>query len=142
MDLDVPATIGVLLPFAAIVLGIGIGMLAIYLDFRKKREMFQLYHNERMTAIDRGIELPPIPWEMFSSSRSGEPPFRRRRRLGLILLFVGAGVSLALKAMVGELWWWGLVPVALGLAYLVSAFLDARDYVRIPRGSPPVVDDQ
>jgi len=30
----------------------------MWLDFRKKRELFQLHHAERMAAIEKGIDLP------------------------------------------------------------------------------------
>ena len=46
-------------------MGLGVGMLKLYLDYRKKREVIQLHHAERMAAIDKGIELPSLPPNSF-----------------------------------------------------------------------------
>ena len=50
-----------LIPILAVVLGLATAMLTINLSYRKKKEMFTLYHQERMAAIDKGIEIPSIP---------------------------------------------------------------------------------
>ena len=39
MDSPITAVIGVMIPIVAIVMGIGIGMLSLLLDYRKKREI-------------------------------------------------------------------------------------------------------
>lgn len=117
--------LGVLIPIIAIVMGLGCVMLAMYFDFRKRREMFQLYHAERMAAIEKGIELPPLPEEFFRVG-SGRPLPARHRRFGLILLFLGVALTVALWGD-GDPFLWGLLPVALGLAYLLAALLEARE---------------
>jgi hypothetical protein len=43
------------LPIVAIVLGIG--MLALWFDCRKKRVFFEWHHKERMAAIEKGMEV-------------------------------------------------------------------------------------
>ena len=55
-----------MIPIIAIVLGIGIGMLAIYLSYRKRKELFALYHQERMAAIEKGIDCPPWPERLLA----------------------------------------------------------------------------
>ena len=69
--MNAPATevIAVMIPIVAIVMGIGIGMLSLYLDYRKKREMFAMHHKERLTAIDKGMEVAPLPPEFFQYNR-------------------------------------------------------------------------
>lgn len=124
------AVVGELIPIAAIVLGIGVAMLAMYFEFRKKRELFQLYHAERMAAIEKGIELPALPEEFFKDAGRREPLPARNRRIGLIFLFVGGAVTLALWGSGGGVWWWGLVPVALGLAFLLAAWFEIREQAR------------
>ncbi len=126
--------IGVLIPMVAIVLGIGTAMLAMYLDFRKKREMIQLYHAERMAAIEKGIELPPLPDGYFSGGDTRSSGPAKPRRTGLVLLFLGIGITLALwgSGVVDELWWLGLVPLALGVAFLLTALFEARDLHKVP----------
>ena len=41
--LDIVPIVGVFIPIVAIVMGLGIGMLKLYLDYRKKRELIQLH---------------------------------------------------------------------------------------------------
>lgn len=134
------AIVGELVPILAIVMGIGIGMLSLYLDFRKKREMFQLFHAERMAAIEKGIELPPLPPEFFGNYRDPESAVSRNRRRGLILLFAGIATTVALLGTANRHVWWGLLPIALGAAYLVSSRFESTDLKKTSRnGEPPAV---
>jgi hypothetical protein len=120
--------IGELIPIIAIVLGIGIGMLWIYFDFRRKREVYQLYHAERMAAIEKGMELPPLPTDLFNDSRTREGRASRSRRRGLILLFLGVAICVGLWASgTGRISLWGLVPAGIGLALLLSSRLEAKE---------------
>ncbi len=117
----VPA-LGVMIPIVAIIMGVGIGMLRLWLDYRNKRDIFRLHHAERLAAIEKGIELPPLPPEFFlgypSPRAVGEPA--RTLRNGLVLLFLGAAIFLALRAETGLVnAWWGLIPAAIGVAYLL-----------------------
>ncbi len=125
------ALLGEMIPIIAIVLGLGVVMLRIFFDFRKKREMFQLYHAERMAAIEKGIELPPLPDEFFQDRRL-EPSPVRNRRIGLILTFLGIAITAALWGTGVPQYWWGGVPLALGLAFLAAAFLEAREQAKLP----------
>jgi Domain of unknown function (DUF6249) len=124
--------IAVFIPIVAIVMGIGIGMLSIYFDYRKKQDMFALHHKERMAAIEKGMDVPPLPPEFFQDGRRSRPrthgDFLRR---GLVLLFVGAAVSAALYNTSRDNFLWGLVPAAVGIAQLLYYYL-ARP--RTPEG--------
>jgi hypothetical protein len=131
---DIPAILGVMVPIIAIVMGLGLGMLVLWLDFRKKREMFQLHHAERMAAIDKGIELPPLPPEFFGDFKRRErgPTFYFRR--GILWLLIGGAVTIAMRGEGQMHNWWGLVPVAIGVAYLLSDLVERR---RAPGAPPP-----
>jgi hypothetical protein len=134
------AIVGELIPIVAIVMGVGIGMLTLYLDFRKKREMYQLYHAERMAAIERGIELPPLPREFFGNYRDPETMVARNRRRGLILLFAGIAITVALVGTGIRQAWWGSLPIALGAAYLVASRFESAELKKSQsNGQPPVV---
>jgi hypothetical protein len=121
MDTD---KIALLIPIIAIVMGIGVGMLSIFLDYRKKREMFAMHHQERMAAIEKGMDVPPLPPEFFQEGRRCRSrthgDFLRR---GLVLLFVGAAVCAALYNSQHDAYLWGLVPAAVGLAQLLYYYL-------------------
>jgi peptidoglycan/LPS O-acetylase OafA/YrhL len=121
--------VSLLIPIVAIVMGVGIGMLTIYLNYRKRKEMFALYHQERMAAIDKGIELPPLPDAFFTDD--GKPYRQRspRRHLltGMILLFIG--IILFTAFYIDEQLHTALltlIPAGIGLAYLIFYFAVGR----------------
>ena len=139
MDHNVIGVLSMVIPMIGIIMGVSLGMVSLYLRYRTKRDMFQLYHIERMSAIDKGIELPPLPPEFFRDARWPELAPVRHRRAGLVLLFLGIAVTVALWGTGVAAWWWGLVPVAIGLALLLSSVLEARHLQQQPRppgGSP------
>jgi len=119
--------LALMIPIAAIVLGIGAGMLAIWVDYRKKREFFQLHHAERMAAIEKGIEVPPLPPEFFANYRKQRTPEDALRH-GLLWLFVGIAVTVALFSIHTDdfPWEWGLVPTAAGIATLLYYAISRR----------------
>jgi hypothetical protein len=136
--LDVPSTpevipdqavamLGELIPIIAIILGIGFVMLRSYLDYRRRRELYQLYHAERMAAIEKGIELPPLPTDFFKDTRVRETAAVRHRRQGLVLLLIGITVGVALWGTGERDGLWGLVPAGWGLALLLSSRFEARE---------------
>jgi Domain of unknown function (DUF6249) len=128
------------IPILAIVLGITCAMFGMYLDFRKKRDFVQLYHAERMAAIEKGIELPPLPEEYFSGRSGRHSSPARTRRTGLILLFLGIAIMLGLwtGGQDGDTFWLGIVPVGLGLAFLLAAVFEFRELRRSSGGEPPL----
>jgi hypothetical protein len=141
---NVVAIIGVMIPIVAIVMGLGIGMLKLWLDYRKKREILRTHHAERMAAIEKGIELPPLPPQFYGSeSRSlpldmgneqlkGRHVGLRSLRSGLVWLLVGIAISVALYAdhdhggSHAAAAWWGGIPIAFGLSKLLFYFIANR----------------
>ena len=113
------------IPIIAIVFGIGIGMLSLYLEYRKKRDIFELHHKERMAAIDKGMDIPALPAEFYQEARRRQQPGDSLRR-GLVLLFVGAAIVVALAANGSRYALWGLVPAAVGVANLLVYFIEGR----------------
>ncbi len=134
------AILAMVIPIVAIVLGLGVAMLKLWLDFRKKREILQSHHAERMAAIEKGIELPPLPPQFYGSEVSsltadvlneqlkGRHQGLRYLRSGLVWLLVGIAISLALYADHDHggshaVAWWGGVPIAFGLSKLLFYFI-------------------
>jgi hypothetical protein len=115
--------IAVFIPIVAIIMGIGIGMLSLYLNYRKKRDIYELHHKERMAAIEKGMELPPLPMEFFRDGRDlGKRSPEGRLRSGLVMLLVGGAIAFALYNSHNgshDSWVWGLVPAAVGVANLI-----------------------
>src|SRR5689334_5305622 len=118
-----PGVIGVFIPIVAIVMGIGIGMLAIWSEHKRKSQILEQNHRERMHAIDKGIELPPLPMNLVGTSNgpstaSAAKSLRSAIMLLVIgiLLFFGIGVAGGKEGAI-----FGLIPAAVGVANLVYA---------------------
>lgn len=119
--MDVEA-IAVLIPVFGIIFGIGIAAVAIVARHREELQRNELRHRERLAAIEKGIELPPEPAVDNGSSKS-----RNQLRSGLISLFVGAILFIALREMVGnDIALFGLIPAGVGVANLLFYFIDSR----------------
>lgn len=117
-----------LVPLFAFIFGIGlplaIPILIIVLNYRKRRQLMQLHHIERMAAIERGMEIPPLPVELIDGSAR---PRRTSLLPGLVWFFVGVALLIALGgALSKEQAMIGLVPAGVGLAYLIYYCVDGR----------------
>jgi len=122
---DIRHIIVFLIPLVAIVMGVGIGMLGLYLDYQKKTRMFELHHKERLMAIERGMEVPPLPAEFFATARKPANARERSLRWGLIWLLLGLALAVAIALNDGiEQASWALLPIAVGLAQLIFYKLD------------------
>ena len=121
-----PETLALLIPIISIIMGIGIGMLAIYLGYRKRKELFDLYHQERMAAIEKGIECPPWPDRLLGDEDA--PPSPRRHLLkGLVWLFIGLAGTVAVYATFDlRHALFGLIPIGIGLAHLIYYFVEGK----------------
>lgn len=120
MDTD---HLAILVPIIAIIMGIGLAMLGVWLDFRKKSEIFALHHRERMAAIEKGMEVPPLPPELFERSRRTPEGTLRR---GVVWLLIGGAVTIAVYFEHGRGALYGLIPMAVGLGNLIVYFLLPR----------------
>jgi hypothetical protein len=83
-----------------------------------------LKNRERLAAIEKGIPLPDLA-ESHRASRLYEEHHCLRR--GLLLLFIGAGLALALNVTAGATSAvWGVFVAFIGLGYLACWFLIER----------------
>jgi Flp pilus assembly protein TadB len=130
MNEPITEVIAVMIPIVAIVMGIGIGMLSLLLDYRKKREMFAMHHKERLMAIEKGMEVPPLPPEFFQNGHRRPRSSADNLRRGLILLLVGAAIMVALYNTYNRTYLWGLVPAAIGIAQLLTYYIESRKAAR------------
>ena len=115
-----------LIPLAGIVVPLSIPIVWIVLNYRKRRRLMELYHTERMAAIERGMDLPPLPLELLDGRTR-----RRRSSLlpGLVWFFIGLAVSAGWLIsgfdddlpVIG-----GLIPLGIGLAYLIYYYVEGR----------------
>jgi hypothetical protein len=118
-----PGVIGVFIPIVAIVMGIGIGMLSVWSEHKRKAQLLEQNHRERMHAIEKGIELPPLPPNLVGLSNGPSTASAAKSlRSGIMLVLIGVVLFFAIDVAGGrEGALFGLIPAAVGIANLVYA---------------------
>jgi hypothetical protein len=119
------------IPIFGILFGIGgpavIIIVWFTLNYYKRRKLMELHHAERMAAIERGMEIPPLPIELIDGR---SVPKRRRTALlpGLVWAFIGLAVVVgSLSEVDSDIpLFVGLIPLGIGLAYLIYYFVEGR----------------
>lgn len=116
--------LGLMIPIAGIVGGVAVAIIWLATDYKRRAQLVELHHKERLAAIERGIDVPPLPPELFDRDDRIDPLDARSRALrrGLTYLLVGLAVAAALAINRDhESAAWGLIPIAMGIANLVFA---------------------
>lgn len=109
------------IPIIGIILGVTIAIVAIITSHRQKVQRNDMRHKERLAAIEKGLEIPPDPVESENGKKTGG------LRSGLIGLFVGIVLYFALNEVAdSDVALFGLIPAAVGIANLLTYFLEAR----------------
>jgi len=120
-----PGVIGVFIPIIAIVMGIGIGMQYVWSEHKRKQQLLEQNHRERMHAIEKGMEPPPVPANLVGigngpATASAAKSLRSGIMLTLIGILLYVGIDMAGGA---EGAMFGLIPAAVGVANLVYAVI-------------------
>ncbi|MDB6037996.1 MAG: hypothetical protein JWM99_1837 [Verrucomicrobiales bacterium] len=119
-----------LIPLLAIVLGCGIPLLWIYTDYRKRKDIFEMHHRERMAAIEKGISVPPLPDGFLDDlTGSGNKTCTPASALlkGLVWLFLGISLSIVIFVIRHDARaCLGLIPASIGVAYLLFYLMEGR----------------
>jgi uncharacterized protein DUF6249 len=119
-----------LMAMAIPILAITGGIIAGIVKTIGQQRLIELAHRERIAAIERGIDpakLPPLPIADPGSYGAGNGnPRRRAQGLlvgGLVTLAIGIGLSIVFRSVEPSESHWviGVIPIAVGLALLVSA---------------------
>ena len=102
--------------------------LIAFVGFREwmKHHRRVMIHRERLQAIEKGVELPPLEQEVKRSAWNVQ---RVLLLAGLIWISLGVGLFVVLKAVLANpegltdlhqgLQWLGLAPVLIGLSHLI-----------------------
>jgi hypothetical protein len=114
-----------LIPIVAIVMSLLIPIVAIISDAKKKKSIYELHHRERLAAIDKGMEIPPLPAELFDGGQRARGPGNFLLR-GLIWCAVGIGVLIGVREMEQDVARLGIIPLLVGAAYLIYYFVEGR----------------
>jgi hypothetical protein len=97
----------------------------MFLDYRKRKEMLMLHHQERMAAIEKGLELPPMPEGFFKAdSEDGDDgkPRSPHSDLGWGLFWLLGGLATLVALYFnrnGKVALYALIPIAIGLHHLI-----------------------
>jgi len=122
-----PEILGIFIPIIAIVMGIGIGMLSIWTEHRRKSQLLEQYHKERIIALEKGLPLPELDRRLVALDEREPPTSARAFRVGVMMLLIGLILYFALDQLVGErLSLFGLIPCAVGIANLLYGVLLLR----------------
>ena len=122
-----PGIIGVFIPIVAIVMGIGIGMLSIWTEHKRKAQLLEQYHKERIIALEKGLALPELDRRLVTLDEREPPTSARAFRVGVMMLLIGVILYFALDQLVGErISLFGLIPAAVGIANLLYGVLLLR----------------
>jgi cadmium resistance protein CadD (predicted permease) len=118
-----PGVIGVFIPIVAIVMGIGVAIVSIWSEHKRKSQLLEQNHRERMHAIEKGIELPPLPPNLVGMSNGPSTASAAKSlRSGVMLLLIGVVLFFAIGTAGGrEGALFGLIPAAVGIANLLYA---------------------
>ena len=128
--------VAVFIPIVAIIMSLSIPIVFAIVDYRRRRDIVEANHKERLAAIERGMELPALPESFYQSIK----PARRSSYLlpGLVWLFVGIGIFIALGSIAGEdVRMLGLIPAGVGLALLIYHFIEGRKLPLAGQDKPP-----
>ena len=125
-----PGAIGVFIPIVAIVMGIGIAMLSVWTEHKRRSQLLEQSHRERMAAIEKGQPMPEVPAGLVSGKSEDTNPRHaplQAMRNGLTLLGVGIVLFFGLQRLTGDdVALFGLIPAVIGVSNLIYAGLLAR----------------
>ena len=115
-----PETVAVLIPIFFVFGAVLVIIASIFVRGRSK----DLEHRERILALEKGIPLPEQPEKL------PKPVHSARRAWGLVLTGIGIALVIGLATTDGAegTWGWGFMPLAMGVAPLVAARFDKREY--------------
>jgi uncharacterized protein DUF6249 len=113
------------IPIVAIVGGITVAVVRTI----GQQRIAELAHRERIAALERGVDpskLPPPPVIDYGHAYGTYNPMRRYHGLmigGIVCTLAGIGIAVFLGVLETEknAWSVGLIPVAVGIALLLSA---------------------
>lgn len=119
-----PDVIGTFIPIVAIIMGCSIAIVSIWGEHKRKAQLLEQNHKERMSAIEKGLELPPLPVNLVHDSSNGPSTASPAKslRAGIMMVLIGVLLYFAIQSIEAEeVALFGLIPAAVGVANLVYA---------------------
>jgi cadmium resistance protein CadD (predicted permease) len=119
-----PDVIGVFIPIVAIIMGCSIAIVSIWGEHKRKAQLLEQNHRERMNTLEKGVELPPLPLNLAHDNSNGPATATPAKslRAGIMLVLIGGVLYFAIDRIgAEEAALFGLIPAAVGIANLVYA---------------------
>jgi len=118
-------TLALMIPIIAIFMSLLIPIVYAIVEYRRRKDIVEAHHAERLAAIERGMDIPPLPDSFYQGIQRGKRP--RYLLAGLVWFFIGSGIFIALDAVAGrEVAYFGLIPAGVGLAFLIFYLVEGR----------------
>jgi hypothetical protein len=136
---NLSSVLALLVPIISVTASLGALIVWIVVWYRRRMHEVDCRHQERMAAIEKGLELPPdsLPQPERMAPRS------RYLLRGLIWLGVGLAITFGgrdwLSAPLGGSGW---IAVAVGAAYLIFYFVEGARSTAPKREEPASGGDQ
>ncbi len=115
-------TVALLIPLAGIFFGTLFPVVIVWLILRSRAERNRLVYDTAVKLADKGQPVPP---ELFANLNQTGSDLRR----GVVLIMFGAALSITL-AEVGAPWTFGLIPLFMGIGYLIVWQFEKREKLR------------
>ncbi len=113
-----PQVIAVSIPIIFVLGAIAVTITAMILDSSRKDRK----HKERLLAMEKGMELPEEP------IKTSPPRYLAMRAWGLVFTLIGLATFIGITAEEGiKHGVWGFMPLSIGIALLVAAFLEKKE---------------
>ncbi len=119
-----PDDFAILIPLFGIVFGVSVAIVTIVTQSRRRLKEFEMRHKERMSAIERGLDVPAEPLEPVDGRRRGALPHPMYLLRGMIWTGIGVAIYFAAGDLISDrLAQMGAIPAAVGIAYLIFYFV-------------------
>jgi len=113
-----PNVVAITIPILFVLGAIAVTITAMILDAGRKDRK----HRERLLAMEKGIELPEDP------VKTSPPRYLAMRAWGFVFTFLGIALVIGITAAAGiQHGVWGLMPLSIGIAFLVAAYLEKKE---------------
>lgn len=113
-----PEVVAISIPIIFVLGAIAVTITALILDSSRKDRK----HKERLLAMEKGIELPEDP------IKTSPPRYLAMRAWGFVFALIGLATVIGITAEEGiKHGLWGLMPMSIGVALLVAAFMEKKE---------------
>jgi NADH:ubiquinone oxidoreductase subunit 3 (subunit A) len=113
-----PDVIAVTIPIVFLLGAIAVTITALILESGRKEQK----HKERLAAMEKGIPIPEEP------VKQSPPRYLAMRAWGLVFTLFGVALVVGISAEKGiNHGLWGLLPLSIGVALLISAYMERKD---------------